>query len=207
MNANPANPQQICNEQSGWVVDFFCEEGIEPITLNSDHTTGAGPSTGSGVAAAMLDIEQAQEGQRRHDGVASVSAAPTEQMGNGKRKAEDALDAPEASKRLRLEPSAQSIGDIASTQSAEASASNSGNFYQKSITEYRHVFASDETNGNEGLQSKDSTFMMFKHEQDGTLTRLHQENRRQSPELVSADRDHSVSTRGARVESTVCLLL
>ena len=58
------NPQWTWNEQSTWGVNSFFKEGIIPLTNKCDHDTEAGPSTGSSVAAAMLDIEQAKHDQR-----------------------------------------------------------------------------------------------------------------------------------------------
>ncbi|KJA26636.1 hypothetical protein HYPSUDRAFT_36356 [Hypholoma sublateritium FD-334 SS-4] len=115
---NSTNPQQTCDEQSAWVINSFCEEGIEPYTNKFDHDTGAGPSTGSSVAAAMLDIGQARHGQSRDGETASAPAAQTERR-SGKRKAVDELESPQAAKRLRVDPSAQSMGDIMPTTFAE----------------------------------------------------------------------------------------
>ena len=64
MNDIPANLQQTWSEESAWGINFFDEEEIEALTINSDCDTGAGPSAGSSVAASMLDIERARQGQR-----------------------------------------------------------------------------------------------------------------------------------------------
>ncbi|KJA26640.1 hypothetical protein HYPSUDRAFT_36360 [Hypholoma sublateritium FD-334 SS-4] len=172
---NNTNPQQTCHEQSVWDINSFCDEGIEPFTKISDHDTGAGPSTGSSVAAAMLDIGQARHGQSRVDRATNVSTAQEERRGNGKRKAMDATDAPESSKRLRLDPSAQSMDDITAAQPVEDPASRLGNFCQKRIrSDFRLILPPETTNGSEGLLSGASPlFMTQKFERKGTFTMRH----------------------------------
>ena len=51
-------------EQSPGKLNVLYQEGINNKRDGFDHDIGAGPSTGSDVAAAMLDIGQAWHGQR-----------------------------------------------------------------------------------------------------------------------------------------------
>ncbi|KJA26622.1 hypothetical protein HYPSUDRAFT_36331 [Hypholoma sublateritium FD-334 SS-4] len=123
----------------------------------------------------MLDIGHAQHGQR-DDRAARAPAALT-QRGNGKRKATDELDAPQAAKRLRLEPSARPMDNIAATPPAEDVASRLGNFHQKTTKPaFRLIIPPETATGGEGLRSildGAPAFMTHKMEKHGALTMRH----------------------------------